>query len=92
MTGDACGEASQIVADRYGAEGLAADFVQLPHHGWGDGGTSLDFYRATGARWVLYPGIAYYPSPSEKWMCEHCEEYFLGGDRDITIDLPYKGN
>lgn len=91
MTGDACGEASQIVADRYGAEGLAADFVQLPHHGWGDGGTSLDFYKAVGAKWVLYPGIHYYPSPSEKWMCEHCEKYFLGGHSDITIDVPYKG-
>ena len=90
MTGDACGEASEIVADRYGKD-LASDFVQLPHHGWGDGGTSLDFYKNVGAKWVLYPGINYYPSASERWMCENCEKYFLGGYADITIDLPYDG-
>ena len=71
---------------------MASDFVQLPHHGWGDGGTSLDFYKNVGAKWVLYPGIQYYPSASERWMCEHCEKYFLGGNQDITIDLPYDGN
>jgi len=91
MTGDACGEATELVAYRYGREGLAADYVQLPHHGWGDGGTSLDFYKAIGAKWVLYPGIGYWPSTSERWMCEHCEKYFLGGHSDITLDLPYSG-
>ena len=91
MTGDACGEATELVAYRYGEEGLAGDYVQLPHHGWGDGGTSLDFYKNVGARWVLYPSMGYWPSPSEKWMCEHCEKYFLGEDKDITLDLPYEG-
>ena len=90
MTGDACGEATCIVVDRYG-EGLKADFVQLPHHGWGDGGTSLEFYKIIGAKWVLYPSSGYWPSPSEKWMCEHCEKYFLGLNNDMTIEIPYKG-
>ena len=66
------------------------DFVQLPHHGWGDGGTDLDFYKLADAPYVLYPGPRYAPSKSEKWACEHAKEYFMNPGMTTTIDLPYK--
>ena len=90
ITGDCCGEATRLMAKKYG-EGLKTDFVQLPHHGWGDGGTALEFYELCDAPWVLYPGDKYAPSPSEKWALEHCKRYFLREFTTKTIPLPYDG-
>ena len=90
ITGDCCGEATRLMANKYG-EGLKTDFVQLPHHGWGDGGTALEFYEKCDAPWVLYPGDKYAPSPSEKWACEHSKRYFLREFTTKTIPLPYDG-
>ena len=90
MTGDACGEATKLVAERY-SDYIKADFVQLPHHGWGDGGTALEFYEKVDAPFVLYPGSGYFPSPSEKWACEHSKEYFLNSDKTTELALPYTG-
>ena len=90
ITGDCCGEATRLMAKKYG-EGLKTDFVQLPHHGWGDGGTAIEFYQLADAPWVLYPGDKYAPSPSEKWACEHCKRYFLREFTTKTIPLPYDG-
>lgn len=90
ITGDCCGEATKLMAEKYG-EGLKTDFVQLPHHGWGDGGTALEFYELCDAPWVLYPGDKYAPSPSERWACEHCKRYFLREFTTMAIPLPYNG-
>ena len=90
ITGDCCGEATKLMANRY-VEGLKTDFVQLPHHGWGDGGTAIEFYQLADAPWVLYPGNAYTPSASERWACEHSERYFLRGKTTLSIPLPYNG-
>ena len=91
MTGDACGEATALLALRMGKD-LKADFVQLPHHGFGDGGTCLDFYKLVDAPWVLYPGTGH-PSAgkSEEWMLNNCKAYFLNLDRDSIIPVPYNG-
>jgi len=90
ITGDCCGEATSLMVNKYG-EGLKTDFVQLPHHGWGDGGTDIRFYELCDAPWVLYPGDAYNPSLSEKWALEHCKRYFLREFTTKTIPLPYDG-
>jgi len=90
MTGDACGEATRLVAQRYGGD-MKADFVQLPHHGFGDGGTALEFYELIDAPWVLYPGTGHGASRSEQWACDHARKYFLNIDRDTVIPIPYNG-
>ena len=54
ITGDCCSEASSLMVERYGKE-LRADFVQLPHHGHGDGGTDPRFYECVDAEYVLWP-------------------------------------
>jgi beta-lactamase superfamily II metal-dependent hydrolase len=89
ITGDCCGEATKLMVNRYG-DWLKSDFVQLPHHGWGDGGTCLDFYKCADAPYVLYPCNRYAPNESEKWALEHSKEYFLNPGMTTTIELPYK--
>ena len=90
IMGDACGEASTLCVLRYG-DYLKSDFVQLSHHGMGDGGTDVNFYKAIDAPYVLYPGRMYKPSPSEKWACENSKEYFLNPENTTVIDVPYNG-
>lgn len=90
IMGDACGEASSLCVKRYG-EWLKSDFVQLSHHGMGDGGTDVEFYKNIGAPYVLYPGRIYKPSPAEKWACENAKEYFLNPEDTTVIALPYGG-
>jgi len=90
ITGDCCGEATRLMARKYG-DWLKTDFVQLPHHGWGDGGTAIEFYELADAPWVLYPGDRYVPSKSEKWACEHSKRYILREFTTKVITLPYNG-
>ena len=90
ITGDCCGEATRLMVNRYG-EGLKTDFVQLPHHGFGDGGTAIEFYQLCDAPYVLYPGDSFAPSLSERWACEHAKRYFLREFTTKTIPLPYDG-
>jgi len=89
ITGDCTRESTSLMAMRYG-DWLRADFVQLPHHGWGDGGTAVEFYHHSSPRIVLYPGPAYAPFPAEKWVLEQAEEYILNLDENFTVELPYK--
>lgn len=91
MTGDACGEASRLVVLRYG-DALSSDFVQLPHHGHGDGGTAPEFYRSIRARWVLWPGVERIRLPApEQWACDHAESYFRNDFENTVLSLPYTG-
>lgn len=89
ITGDCTRESTALMAKRYG-EWLKADFVQLPHHGWGDGGTAVEFYQCSTPRFVLYPGPAYSPFKAEQWVLAQAEEYFLNTNENATIELPYK--
>jgi beta-lactamase superfamily II metal-dependent hydrolase len=89
--GDACGEATSLAVLRYG-EYLKCDFVQLSHHGYGDGGTDPRFYPTVGARWVLLPSLeTMHLSPVEKQEAERAERVFRNGDRDTLLPLPYAG-
>jgi beta-lactamase superfamily II metal-dependent hydrolase len=89
ILGDACREATELCAERYG-DTLRSEFVQLSHHGWGDINTSREFYRLVGAPYVLYPSATYSPKPSEAYALSLAKEYFLNPEEDAIIDLPYK--
>ena len=91
ITGDCCGEATRLMVKRYG-DWLKTDFMQVPHHGYGDGGTAIEFYEYADAPYVLYPCSSFSPSKSEKWACEHAKEYFLNAGMTTTLELPYKQN
>jgi hypothetical protein len=90
ILGDACREATELCALRYG-ESLSSDFVQLSHHGWGDIVTSEEFYRLVGAPFVLYPSATYSPKPSEAYALSLAREYFLNTEEELVLDLPYLG-
>ena len=90
ILGDACRQATELCALRYG-ESLKSDFVQLSHHGWGDISTYEDFYRLVDAPYVLYPSTTYSPKPSEQIALGLAKEYFLNTDEDVIIPLPYRG-
>lgn len=53
MLGDMSFSARKAIMQIYG-DALKSDFVQVAHHG-ADGGGSVDFYEAVGARYVLWP-------------------------------------
>ena len=91
ILGDACGEATTLCVKRYG-DYMKSDFVQLSHHGMGDGGTDPDFYKKVDADWVLYPSVRYRPSPSEAWACDNAKEYFLNSNNATEIMLPFDGS
>lgn len=90
ITGDCCAEASSLMVARYG-DALKADFVQLPHHGHGDGGTDPEFYNRVNADYVLWPGEPARLSPAEAKACKMAKKYFVMCEGTVTIDLPYKG-
>ena len=89
ITGDCCGEATTLMVKRYG-DWLKTDFVQLPHHGLGDGGTDLEFYKRADAPYVLFPNVRNVANKAEKWACEYAKEYFLNPGMTTTLKLPYK--
>lgn len=53
MLGDMSFSARKRIMQIY-TDALKSDFVQVAHHG-ADGGGSVDFYEAVGARYVLWP-------------------------------------
>ena len=89
ITGDCCSEATKLMVARYGDE-LKADFVQLPHHGRGDGGTSPDFYKMVNADYIIWPGEPKSLSPTERDALTKVKKYFVMCEGTVTIDLPYK--
>ncbi len=86
--GDATNHSTKLTAQRFTTY-LASDFVQLAHHGLGDGGTYEGIYRYAGANWVLYPWSTYSPGAAEKYACQIAKKYFLRGETTITLPLPY---
>ncbi len=90
FVGDATNKSTRLTAVRYGTY-LKSDFVQLAHHGAGDGGTYAAFYTNVGADYVLYPGDKYSPSAAEKAACDAAKKYFVRGNTSITLPLPYNG-
>ena len=90
ITGDCCAEASSLMVARYGDE-LKADFVQLPHHGHGDGGTDPMFYEKVNADYIIWPGEPERLSPAEAGAIKKVKEYFVMCEGTVTLALPYKG-
>ena len=89
ITGDCCGEATKLMVARYG-ETLKADFVQLPHHGRGDGGTDPMFYEKVNADYIIWPGEPKSLSPTERDALTKVKKYFVMCEGTVTLDLPYK--
>ena len=90
ITGDCCGEASKLMVARYG-DTLKADFVQLPHHGRGDGGTSPAFYEKVDADYIIWPGEPERLSPAEREALTKVKQYFVMCEGTVTLEIPYKG-
>lgn len=89
ITGDCCSEASSLMVARYG-DTLKADFVQLPHHGHGDGGTDPMFYEKVNADYVLWPGEPARLSPAEAGAIKKVKKYFVMCEGTVTLEIPYK--
>lgn len=91
ITGDSSKEELEVVYKRYG-ESLKSDFVQLSHHGQGDGASPLLFYKLVAAPYVLNPGMGDRYGRAEQWAVDNAEKFFL---RDalgtFTIPIPYDG-
>ena len=91
FTGDSSGEEFTMAYNKYG-DYLKSDFVQLSHHGQGDGYSPVEFYRAVGAPYVFNPGIGDYYGVGEAWARDNCEKYFMRGALGkVTVSLPYSG-
>jgi hypothetical protein len=90
ITGDCCSEASSLMVARYG-DALKSDFVQLPHHGHGDGGTDPRFYEKVNADYILWPGEPARLSPAESDAIKKVKKYFVMCDGTVTLEIPYKG-
>lgn len=93
ILGDASREATELAVLRYGKD-LKSDFVQLSHHGHGDGRTDPRFYPTVDAPWVLWPGTTEGPCPSgkaETWAVQHAEKFFKYRSGDTVLSVPYNG-
>lgn len=86
--GDATSPQLLLTAKRYG-DYLKSDFVQISHHGFGDGGRDPAFYMCVDAPVVFHPGSAL-SGGAEIWAVENGTEYYNTIDNPkITIMLPY---
>ena len=90
LLADTTHASGRIIENTFG-DYLRSDMVQLAHHGHGDGGTDVEFYKAIDAPYVLFPGRWNAPSPAEKWARDNAKEYFLNPENTTVIDLPYNG-
>jgi hypothetical protein len=91
FTGDSSGEEFTMAYKKYG-QYLNSDFVQLSHHGQGDGYSPIEFYCAVGAPYVINPGIGDYYGVGEAWARDNAKKYFMRGALGVcTIPLPYNG-
>ena len=89
ITGDCCAEASSLMVARYG-DVLKSDFVQLPHHGHGDGGTDPKFYERVNADYILWPGEPMRLSAAEADAIKKVKKYFVMCEGTVTLEIPYK--
>lgn len=89
FTGDASREGMEVCIARYG-DYLKADFVQLSHHGGGDGGSPIEFYRLVGADYVFVPGDGNCAT-AEKWACDNAKKVYVRAKGTVTLTLPFKG-
>ena len=92
VTGDSSAEEFTMAYKKYG-DYLKSDFVQLSHHGGGDGGSPIEFYNTVGAPFVLIPGNGVWYGAAERETAKNAEKLFVRDERGIcTIPLPYAGD
>ena len=94
VTGDSSAEEFEVAYKRYG-DYLKSDYVQLSHHGEGDGGSPREFYEYVNAKYVFNPGKGGC-SASEQWACDNAlangGKVFVRDYLGIcTVTLPYEG-
>ena len=85
--GDATSYGLSLAAKRYG-DYLKSDFVQLAHHGSGDGSSDSSFYAAVNAPVALHPGTSL-NGGAERWAAKNAKETYSYGIGNKTITLPY---
>jgi hypothetical protein len=85
--GDAMSSGLLLAEKRYGSY-LESDFVQIAHHGSGDGTSNNAFYKAVNAPVALHPGTSL-NGGAERWACENAKEVYSYGSGNKTILLPY---
>lgn len=91
VTGDTSAEEFTAAYKKFGAY-LKSDFVQLSHHGYGDGGSPNEFYEFVDAPYVLNSGMGKSYGAAERWAKDNAEKYFLRDELGTcTIPLPYNG-
>jgi beta-lactamase superfamily II metal-dependent hydrolase len=95
VTGDSSAEELAMAYQRYGSY-LRSDFVQLAHHGMGDGGSPREFYEAVKAKYVFNPGHGNSYGVGEKWAVSYAQfqkgKVFVRDALGIcTVTLPYAG-
>ena len=95
MTGDSTEEQFRIADARYG-DYLKSDFVQLAHHGSGNGGGDHDFYKTVNAPIVFHPRIqelsstTYKIGPNEQWASDNAPLVIRSGNyHTATLKLPF---
>ena len=91
VTGDSSAEEFTVAYKKYGSY-LKSDFVQLSHHGYGDGGSPIEFYDTVAAPYVFNPGNGITYGEAEKETANKAEKLFVRDDLGIcTVTLPYSG-
>ena len=93
LVGDSSEEEFRVAAARYG-EYLKGDFVQLAHHGGGNGVGEHDFYKLVNAPVVFhpYPGVEYpkWRGVNEIWAMENADLVIRTGNYGTaTLTLPF---
>lgn len=93
ITGDSSTEEFKFAEIRYGSY-LKSDFVQLSHHGYGDGSVEHEFYKYVNAPYVINSGLGvdYGYGKGERWAKENANVYILReACGTCVITLPYDG-
>ena len=93
LVGDTSEEEFRVASARYG-EYLKGDFVQLAHHGGGNGEGLHDFYKLVNAPVVFhsYKGEEYpgYRGVNEIWAMENADLVIRTGNYGtVTLTLPF---
>ena len=95
LTGDSTEQEFRVAAAKYG-DYLKSDFIQLAHHGSGNGGGSHIFYTLVDAPIVFHPRIqklsstTYLPGENEKKAMANAQLVIRSGNYGIaTLKLPF---
>ena len=93
LVGDASEEEFRVAAARYG-EYLKGDFVQLAHHGTGNGTGPHDYYKLVNAPVVFHPnpddGYPLWRGENEIWAMENADLVIRTGNYGTaTLTMPF---